>query len=109
MLVVIAGVDRRSQRLDRFGSGKKTAVERINNWLSTDLPTTKEAAIETFDSVLASLDFIEFEVDVTLRVWIERNVYDMAILFFTLRLDVILEFLDPDISFLSVRQLVCET
>lgn len=54
--------------LDGFGAGEETAVHRINNWLSADLSATKKPSVETFDSVLASLDAVELEINISLRV-----------------------------------------
>lgn len=62
---VVCGLD---DRLDGFGAGEETAIDCINNWLSADLSAAKESAVETFDSVLASLDAVEFEINVSLRV-----------------------------------------
>ena len=47
---------------------KKGAVDGVNDRLSADLATTKETSVETFDGVLAALNTIEFEVDVTLSI-----------------------------------------
>lgn len=55
-------------RLDSFGAGEETAVDCINNWLSADLSAAKESSVETFDGVLASLDTVKFEINVSLRV-----------------------------------------
>lgn len=56
--------------LDSFGSREEAAVDGINDRLSTDLSTTKESAVETLYGVLASLDAVEFKVDIALRVGI---------------------------------------
>lgn len=53
---------------DRFRTAEQTTVDSVNNWLSTDLPTTEESSIEPFDGVLSTLDPVEFEVDIALRV-----------------------------------------
>lgn len=62
---VVCGLD---NRLDGFGAREETAVDCINNRLSADLSAAKESSVETFDSVLASLDAVEFEINVSLRV-----------------------------------------
>jgi hypothetical protein len=64
---VVCGLD---GRLDGFGAGEETAVDCINNRLSADLSAAKESTVETFNSVLASLDAVEFEINVSLRIWI---------------------------------------
>lgn len=55
-------------RLDGFGAGEETAVDSIDNRLSADLSASKESSVETFDGVLASLDTVKFEINVSLRV-----------------------------------------
>ena len=82
-------------QLDRLGSGEETAVDCINDWLSANLPTTEETSIETFNGVLSTLYTIKLEVNVTLSVWIERNVYNMTIFVFAFGFDIIFEFFDP--------------
>lgn len=57
-----------NDRLDGFGAGEETAVDCINNGLSADLSAAKESSVETLNGVLASLDAVEFEIDVSLRV-----------------------------------------
>jgi hypothetical protein len=65
---------RKAQRpvslLDRLGAREQTAVDSIDDRLSTDLTTAEEPAVETFDRVFASLDSVEFEVNIALGVWI---------------------------------------
>lgn len=55
---------------NRLSPREKTAVHSIDDWLSGDHPATEETAIETLDRVLAALDSVELQVDVTLRVGI---------------------------------------
>lgn len=50
------------------GASKKTAVDRVNNWLSTDLPTTEESAVQALDRILPTLHSIELEIDVALGI-----------------------------------------
>ena len=57
-------------KLDGLGSGEQAAVHGVDDWLGADLSSTKESAVETLDSVLATLDAVEFEVDIALGVWI---------------------------------------
>lgn len=60
----------RSDTLDRFGSGEQAAVNSIDDGLRGDLSTTKEAPIQALDGILATLDAVELEVDIALRVGI---------------------------------------
>lgn len=53
--------------LDRLCPGKKTAVHSVDDRLSGNLATTKETAVEALDGILATLDSVEFEVDIALR------------------------------------------
>ena len=54
--------------LESRSAGEKGAVDCVNDRLSADLATTKETSVKTFDGVLAALNAIEFEVDVTLGI-----------------------------------------
>jgi hypothetical protein len=97
-LIMSSGLD-----LDSFR--EQTAVDRVNNWLGTDLPSTKESSVEAFDGILASLYAIKLQVDVTLGVWIESNVGNMAVLFLTFSFDIIFKLLRPGIAFFSAQWL----
>jgi hypothetical protein len=66
------------------------------------LTSAEESTVQPLDGVFAALDPIEFEVDVALGVRIYSNVNDVTILFFALSADVILQLLDPGLSFFSV-------
>ena len=58
-----------TERLEGFGgASEETAVNRVNNWLSTDLPTTKKSSVQTLDRILAALNSVEFQVNVALGV-----------------------------------------
>ena len=60
---------RRVVGLESFRStSEETAVNGVNDWLSTNLPTTKETPVQSLDRVLAALHPIEFEIDVTLSI-----------------------------------------
>jgi len=54
--------------LERRRAGEERAVDRVNDRLSADLATAKEASVETFDCILATTDAVKFEVDVALGV-----------------------------------------
>ena len=94
--------------LDSLGAREETAVDGIHDGLGANLATAEEAAVETLDGVFAALHRREFEVDVALRVGVEGNVHDVAVLLFALGTDVFFELLDPGIAFLaaSICQLV---
>lgn len=57
-------------RLDSLGSREETAIHCIDDGLGADLSTAKESAVEAFDGILASLDAVELEIDIALRVGI---------------------------------------
>ena len=48
--------------------GEKRAVDGVDNRLRADLTSAEESTVETFDSVLASSNAVEFEIDVALGV-----------------------------------------
>ena len=58
------------RKLHGFRTGEKTTVDRVHDGLCADLAPAKEPAVETFDSVFASLHRREFEIDVALGVGI---------------------------------------
>ena len=93
-----------SQRLsDRFRAAEKTTVDSVNDWLSTDLPTAKESSIETLDGILTTLNLVEFEVDVPLRIRVQGNVNDVAVFLFAFCSDIVFELLDPGFTFFPVE------
>ena len=55
---------------DRFGSGEQTAVDSVDDGLGGDLSTTKETPVQALDGVLATLDAVELQVNIALRVGI---------------------------------------
>ena len=87
---------------ESFGTGEETAVDRVNNWLSTDLPTTKEPSIETLECILSALNFLELDVNVAFRVRIEGDMNHMTVFFFALGANVIFELLDPALTLFPV-------
>jgi hypothetical protein len=68
------------------------------------LTSAEESTVQPLDRIFAALDSIEFEVDVALSVRIYSNVNDVTILFFALSADIILQLLDPGLSFFSVAE-----
>ena len=50
---------------------EKTAVNRVNNWLCSDLPTAEESSIQATNGIVASRYFVELEIDVSLSIGIE--------------------------------------
>ena len=71
------------------------AVNRVNNRLSADLPTTKESSIQPLYGILAPLNTIKFEVDVALRVGVKCDMNHVTILFFALGANIVFELFDP--------------
>ena len=49
---------------------KQRSVDSIDNRLSADHTSAKVSAVESFNGVLASLDAVEFQVDVALGICI---------------------------------------
>ena len=91
------------------GASEKTAVDRVNNWLSTDLPTTEESAVQALDRILPTLHSIELEIDIALGIRIECNVDHVTVLLFAFGTDIVLEFFDPGFALLSIRKLaICK-
>ena len=84
-----------------FGTGEETAVDGVNNWLSTDLPTTKEPSIETLECVLSALNLLEFDVDIAFGIRIERDMDDMTVFVLALGANVIFELLYPAVTLFS--------
>lgn len=56
--------------LNGLGPGEKAAVDGINDGLGSDLLSAEEPAVETLDGVLAALDAVELQVDVSLGIGI---------------------------------------
>ena len=82
-------------------------VDSIDDVLRSDSTTSKEAAIETTDSVLTALNAIELDVDLAvIIVESEADVHNLAVLFVALSLDVFFEFLLPSRLSLPVMLLV---
>lgn len=52
--------------LNSLGAREQTAVDCIHNRRGADHAAPKIAAVEPFNGILASLNFIKLEVDVTL-------------------------------------------
>lgn len=88
--------------LDGLGSGEETAVDSVHNRLRGNLLATKETTVEALDGVLSTLYTVELQIYVALGVRIYRYVNNMAIFFFAFLANVILQFLDPGITLLSV-------
>jgi hypothetical protein len=87
--------------LDGLGPGEETAIDSVHDRLCGNLLATKETAIEALDGVLSALDTVELQINVALRVRIYRDVNNMAIFFFALLANVVLQFLDPGVTLLS--------
>ena len=68
---------------------EQASVDGVDDGLGADLSPAKKSPVEALDRVFASLYSIEFEVDVALRVWIQRNMDNVAVLLFTFGLDIV--------------------
>lgn len=90
-----------TENLNSFRTRKEAAIHCVNNRLSTNLPTAKEPPVQAFDGVLATLDSVELEIDVTLAIGFERNVNDVAVLFLAFGLDIFFSLFDPGVALLS--------
>lgn len=56
----------RDEQLNGLGAGKQGAVNGIHHGGGGNLSSAEEPAIETLDGVLAALDAVEFQVDISL-------------------------------------------
>ena len=56
----------RAWRLESRGTREQTAVDGVNDGLSSDLLSAEEASVQAFDGVFATLDAVELEIDVAL-------------------------------------------
>lgn len=95
--------------LDSLSTGEETAVDSVNDWLRRNPLAAKETTIQALNGVLAALNAVKLQVNVALRVWIYRNVNNMAIFFFALLANVVLQFLDPGFALLSATLSVIAT
>lgn len=62
---------RKSERLgalDSFRAGEQAAVDSIDDGLGSNLSTAEEPSVQTLDGILATLNTVEFQIDVALRV-----------------------------------------
>lgn len=86
-------------------AGEETAVNGVNDRGSVDHAPTEVASVQSLDSVLATLDLVEFQVDVTLRVRVDGDVDHMAVLVLGFLSDVIFKLFNPVLAFLPVQML----
>ena len=63
------------------------------------MPSSEESAVKTLDSILATLNPVEFEIDIALGIGVYRNVNDSAIFLVALSSNIVLEFFDPGFAF----------
>ena len=54
--------------LDSFRAGEQAAVDSIDDGLGSNLSTAEEPSVQTLDGILATLNTVEFQIDVALRV-----------------------------------------
>ncbi len=52
---------------DSLGAREQTAVDGVHNRCGGDHPASEVAAVQALDGVLAALDLVELEVDVSGR------------------------------------------
>lgn len=93
----------KSHPLHGLCAREETAVDCIHDRLCSDDFSAEKSPVQPLDGILTALDTVEFEVDVALRVRIYSNVNDVTIFLLTLSADVILQILDPGVSFLTVE------
>jgi len=91
--------------LDRLGAREQTAVDRVHDRSSSDHPSVKVAAVQALDGVLSARDLVELEINVALRVGVERDVHNVAVLLLGLEADFVLELLGPVLTHLPVTVL----
>lgn len=84
---------------------EETGVDCVNHRCGSNHPAAKVPAVETLDCILTTRDLVEFEVDITLRIGIDRDVDNVAILGFGLPTHVVFELLDPIVSLFPVTLL----
>lgn len=87
-------------------SREKRAVNSINNRLRANLSPTEESAVESLDSILASLDLVKLKVDVTLSIRIEGNMDNLAVFLVAFGADVVFKLFDPGFTILPIMLLV---
>lgn len=61
----------RKFRLQILGVREETAVNRVNNWLCSNLPTAKKSSVQTTNGIVTARDFVELEVDIALGIRVE--------------------------------------
>jgi hypothetical protein len=54
--------------LDSLSPGEKTAVDGVHDGLGGDLSSAEVSAIEALESILATLNAIELQVDISLGI-----------------------------------------
>jgi hypothetical protein len=84
------------------GSPEQAGIHRVDDRRSRNAPASEESAVESLDRFFAAADLVELDVYLALTVGVKRNVNNMAILFLTFRLNIILQFFDPSITGFSV-------
>lgn len=87
-----------------LGTREQTAVDCVHNRRGANHASTEITTVEALDCVFASLDLVEFEVYVALRVRFEGNMDHMAIFLFGFLSNVILQFFNPGFTFFPIKR-----
>jgi uncharacterized protein YfcZ (UPF0381/DUF406 family) len=88
---------------DRSCAREQTAVDGINDRRGINHPSAKVTPVQALDGILATLNLVELEVNVTLRVRVDRDVNNMAVFRLGFLTDIVLELLDPCFTLLSAE------
>lgn len=89
---------KRKELVASHGLGEETAIDGLDDRLSSDGATAEESAVETLDGILAARDRFELDVDVALGVGVYCNVNNLAILLLALVANVVLELSGPVVA-----------
>jgi hypothetical protein len=81
-------------RLASSGTTEQTGIDGINNKVSAESATCKEATVQTLHRLLTTGNLLEFDPSLA-SVHIKRDVVDLAVFILTLSLQVGSEFFGP--------------
>ena len=77
------------------GLREQGAVDRVNDWLGSDLTAAEESAIETLNRVFTALDTFEFKINVALGICIKSDMNNFAIFLTAFGTDIFFKLFDP--------------
>lgn len=80
------------------GSSKEGIVDLVDDIRGADRAVVEVPAVETLKGLLAARDGIEFDIDISIRVGINRDVDDLAVFLGALILDFFLELFSPALA-----------